>query len=581
MKSKFKITVLTLLLCICVTVSSLPASALTFGENKTFNADMKARKETVFAEQISIMEQNHLELHGEEDAISLNISEIKDVYDFAKNKFTLVELHPQGYILFHDESGLFVEYSSRTPSPYHGIFTELYYAGIKEYYSKDLSNDRSLSNNTEYKHTVLEKTLSEDDVSDYENISNTLNNALIAEKNENILNYIQKNTPLQLDNRNVPQNDTKDNVDLSRTTYNGIRVVKDYTFFTRLNNCGDIGGGRCGYIAAGMLLAYRQYAFGGIYIPQNQLLNTSSVRVCMQTFPNPNGPRIEVTSNGTGLYYTISRVANGSVLGQGYLASSSNSWNFALLGLAAGHYRLDIQAVGPGGVSNCEIQTFTIGTSGVRAYMETLPNPAGPRIMVTSTGTGLYYTVRRVSNNSVLEQGYLASSSNSWNFALWGLAAGQYRLEIQAVGSGGASNIEASTFTINNPAISTSLPTDLYATGVKLGYGNSTTSREIRFTVNRYLSDKGYAPVSYTEDWIPLANNIRIANHINDDKPVIWFGQIINNTHDNQTFISHAIVTYGYSFSWGTYSFLAHFGWTNATEVYFNGILGSMYSCWR
>ena len=175
----------------------------------------------------------------------------------------------------------------------------------------------------------------------------------------------------------------------------------------------------------------------------------SGTRAYMQTTPNPNGPRIVVTSNGTGLYYTVRRVSNNSVIVQGYLASSSNSWNFALWGLAAGQYRLEIQAVGSGGESNCEIQTFTIGTSGVRAYMQTIPNPAGPQIMVTSTGTGLYYTVRRVSNNSVLEQGYLASSSNGWNFALRGLAAGQYRLEIQAVGPGGASNIEASTFTVS------------------------------------------------------------------------------------------------------------------------------------
>lgn len=57
-----------------------------------------------------------------------------------------------------------------------------------------------------------------------------------------------------------------------------------------------------------------------------------------------------------------------------------------------------------------------------------------------------------------------------------------------------------------------------------------------------------------------------------------WFGNIIDQTF-NDTTGNHAVVVYGYTYGLlSGYSFVAHFGWTNATEVYYTGILGSVYT---
>jgi len=84
--------------------------------------------------------------------------------------------------------------------------------------------------------------------------------------------------------------------------------------------------------------------------------------------------------------------------------------------------------------------------------------------------------------------------------------------------------------------------------------------------------------VDHTSLYIPFGTNVTIANRIDDDRPTIWFGNIIDQTF-NDTTGNHAVVVYGYTYGLlSGYSFVAHFGWTNATEVYYTGILGSVYT---
>lgn len=126
--------------------------------------------------------------------------------------------------------------------------------------------------------------------------------------------------------------------------------------------------------------------------------------------------------------------------------------------------------------------------------------------------------------------------------------------------------------------ISTSLPKALYNVGVSLGYGTSTTSVAIHYTVEKYLQDMGVT-ASHTSLYSPIANNISIRNKIKADRPVIWFGSVTSNSFNSKTNINHAVVLYGYKSSYllGT-SYVAHFGWNRATQVTFSGIMGSMYT---
>jgi len=562
---KKTIKMLSVLMCVLVLTMSVSVSALESSrEDVSFGKE--ARMERVFLEQIAIMEANHLALHPEEAPLSLDIAAIKEVSDFAGNTYTLVELSPKGYILFHNESGLFIEYSSRSESPYLNCDGELYYAGIKEYYHKEESDTFSASSEVVYRNAVTGDVLYEKDIAPYRELSNEMQAAFVAEKNENVVSYIQNNTELELD----------DTASSRTTTYNGMTVVKDYDFFSELYHCGYVpmegdNDGICGYIAANMLLAYRQYAFGETCVPASYIRGCVEVRLNVKVIPNNAGPQVTATTNVNKICYTLLNSSN-AVLAQGSVNSSSNTWDFSQWSLAAGYYKLELQA--PGGY--CETLSFTKGSSGVITNMRITPNDRGPRVKVTTNGNKIYYTLTTASG-SVRSQGTINGTTNEWDYSQWTLAAGRYTLQVQA----NSGNCETYTFTVNRPQLYSELTTALYNTGASLGYGTGTTSREIRFTVNKYLSDRGYEDMEYIDEINPIANRVRILNCVQADKPVIWFGTNTNTRGTRLLEGAHAVVIYGCDPSWGTYHFLAHFGYTGDSEIYFNGLLGSIYTCWR
>ena len=119
---------------------------------------------------------------------------------------------------------------------------------------------------------------------------------------------------------------------------------------------------------------------------------------------------------------------------------------------------------------------------------------------------------------------------------------------------------------------------DLYELGESLGYGTSTTSVAIHYTVKKYLENED-VDATHTSLYSPIANNITIANKIKDDRPVIWFGLISEYSTGDRTNLTHAVLVYGYDYSLlGGYGFVAHFGWNDASIVTYSGVLGSMYT---
>lgn len=121
-------------------------------------------------------------------------------------------------------------------------------------------------------------------------------------------------------------------------------------------------------------------------------------------------------------------------------------------------------------------------------------------------------------------------------------------------------------------------PEDLYDIGHDLGYGTNTTSVAIHYTVKQYLANRNII-ATHTSLYIPFAGNTVIESKILENRPVIWFGNIAENSFDNQQNINHAVVVYAYNYSLlGGYKYLAHFGWNNASMVTFSGVLGSIYT---
>lgn len=343
----------------------------------------------VFETQIEIMKQYEWESEGK-IIDEMNILSIEKIKDFEGNEYTLVECTPTGYMIYHNESGNFVEYSPVTNSPYYEENGERKYAGPNAYYIENkyghidiLGNNMLSSTQVEW----LKKTSGK--------INDTLNQTI----NKDIIDYIKGKTNMFISEGHT----TLATESSSRSvTVDGWKYVKDYTFFTELKDCGYIDGGRCGYIAAAMLLAY-------------------------------------------------DAVINGK-------------------------------------------DTMPLG----------------------------YYDA-------------------------------------------------------DNHALSPRVATRLYESAVELGYSSSTTSKEIHYTVKDWMIRRMLS-VKHTSLWAPFALTYHIQDFIRKDRPVIWFGLIFDNSFDNQTFISHAVLVYGYYAMSDTTQFVAHFGWPGATKVYFSGALGSLYA---
>lgn len=382
--------IISLLMAVLMMLSiSLCAPATVFAVD---NSIINSRFAKVLQDQLDEMVANSNELRGTKK--TLQITQISKISDFDNNTYTLVDCAPNGYMIYHDNSGIFVESSPVVNSPFYGKSGSYKYAGPNEYY---IINDNSVCRNV-LSGAVVDSTTKTKLVSK----SASINQTLIENKNGYILDYINRRSNMSLGKIYELE---KENTPARSVQVGDWTCVKNYPFFMNLNNCGYISGGKCGYIAAGMLLTYD--------------------KIC-------NGKN------------TVDAVT--------------------------------------------------------------------------------HYTY---SNGAV--------------------------------------------------AINTALPTALYAKGVNLGYGASTTSVAIHYTVEAWLADRGIT-VNHTSLYVPIAGNDIVANKIRNNRPTIWFGYINDQTF-NSTTGNHAVVVYGYKYGQLTgYNFVAHFGWSNATEVYFTGILGSVYT---
>ena len=382
--------IVSLLMAVVMMLSfSLVSSATVFAADNSFTSSRLAE---VLQDQLDEMIDNSNELRGTNR--TLQITQISKISDFDGNTYTLVECAPNGYMIYHDASGIFVESSPVVNSPFYGESGTYKYVGPNEYY---IIGEDSVCRNVLSGVCVDSATLTK-----LTEKSEIITQTLVENKNDYVLNYVSGKSNVSLAEVYALE---KEMAAARSVEVGDWTCVKNYGFFMNLNNCGYISGGKCGYIAAGILLTYDK-----IYNGKNTV------------------------TSGT-------------------------------------HY---------------------------------------------SYSNGVY-------------------------------------------------------------SIKTALPTALYNKGVSLGYGASTTSVAIPYTVEAWLADRGIT-VDHTSLYIPFGTNVTIANRIDDDRPTIWFGNISDQTF-NDTTGNHAVVVYGYTYGLlSGYSFVAHFGWTNATEVYYTGILGSVYT---
>lgn len=214
-----------------------------------------------------------------------SISNIKQLNDFDGNKYTLFELNPIGYAIYHKASGKYVEYAEDSYSPYLGYNSNLYYGGGMQYYK--LQNGNLI-------HTLKsDLSIAENSISEMAADSRKMSNAFCYNPASNNLSYIndgvniegidiingaiaqkessQTNATVQeeiLQTRAIAQEETLQTRATAR--------IGMTTFFPALNTSTKMGyrnGGVCGYIATNLILGYNYFAFDYGLISNNTYIN--------------------------------------------------------------------------------------------------------------------------------------------------------------------------------------------------------------------------------------------------------------------------------------------------------------------
>jgi len=163
---------------------------------------------------------------------SNKVNSVKTVYDFDGNEYKVVEGAPQGYLIFSVNSGVVVEHSYSSISPYFNTNGKLFYGGPNFYYSQ---KDNYLN------HTIIDENHNIEQIDNFKLSSRNLNEMLFQMKDTVILDYINKGikTPEQL-------------TDQSRAT----GTVDNPGFYENLDSFGGMSGGVCGFIGLNMLIGY-------------------------------------------------------------------------------------------------------------------------------------------------------------------------------------------------------------------------------------------------------------------------------------------------------------------------------------
>lgn len=158
------------------------------------------RLKGVFAEAIEDLQQSLAddEEHGLSEhitdsamgrlsSVNLVIYRIVEMNDFAGNVYTLVELYPFGYMIYHNDSGTFVERSATAKSPFLGLYGDLYYGGFTNYFIRN--EDENL------KCVLSEYVVCAYIVADYwHEYSEEMANHFLEFSNWDVINYVKYGT---------------------------------------------------------------------------------------------------------------------------------------------------------------------------------------------------------------------------------------------------------------------------------------------------------------------------------------------------------------------------------------------------
>lgn len=136
-------------------------------------------------------------------------------------------------------------------------------------------------------------------------------------------------------------------------------------------------------------------------------------------------------------------------------------------------------------------------------------------------------------------------------------------------------------YNYNGKKLSAEFTKVLLQVGKDLGYGDSTTSVTIHYTVKEYLKRRGITSnTDHTSRYTPLFTFGTIGLLLESNQPVIIFGNLYSPSHGKN--INHAVLAYGYHATVTgnkiLFQFIVHFGYDNYRQVTLSGVFGSIYS---
>lgn len=274
MKKVFKQTNKLILGIICLVLASVTIlafggiSTIAYAQTSVLESkvaiNMTAYDNYVLNERLLDLTISHIKQNMGED---LEIEKTKTLYDFDGNKYTLFELSPTGYIIYHIDSGKFIEYSAESISPYLNVSKNLYYGGAMQYY---------YSVKDSLQHTIKnDLSFSKSNISMLSLDSRKMVKALngnIMESNIDYINGKSSNKNIA----NIKGEVEKKEKSISKTSSARIGMT---SFFPNLDTASEIGyrdGGACGYIATNLVIGYNYFAYDYGLINNSSYVNFSN-----------------------------------------------------------------------------------------------------------------------------------------------------------------------------------------------------------------------------------------------------------------------------------------------------------------
>lgn len=243
---------------------------------KTFGFDENSSKTIQLSNDLTAIEnkkqrvnllnliQYHID-YAMEDAGQRKIERIKELKDFTGSVYTLFELDPIGYIIYHNDSGIVFEYASKSESPYLGYNDNLYYGGMMNYFYKE--------NDIYYNTLIKYETVLEEESKYLIDNSSIIYNRNLESMNQTNLDFISGKTDV------VSSWKSEEEIVLLAT--NDQPNISMEAFFKPLTTQYSMGyttvgkSGVCGYIAANLVLAYNTLAYDDALVSDTYLDKTN------------------------------------------------------------------------------------------------------------------------------------------------------------------------------------------------------------------------------------------------------------------------------------------------------------------